>query len=278
MEMYGYAVEQREALEQTCKVARRSCFQRLHEIVRLMERMRQTMKEADVTAKRIADEYKANVASMTASSGSAVTNSFVDTASSVAKRMLSVPEIAFCMADLDELHAVVSDFAFPFDSHSRLQAIMDKCKAGQLGKLTWCIEGIWYHSKKGHVRSLSTQELKGTPATANRGYIDLRMYKKEMRALLFRKASDAFGAESHTWLEGQVQHVTSSFRIWSDEEKRDRTWQAGRRPCEIKWVNLCTDYDAPLKLAVKLGESVNASPPMLMSTATPTTPRCPLTQ
>ena len=41
MEMYWYAVEQRETLEQTYKVARRSCYQRLHEIVRLMERMRQ---------------------------------------------------------------------------------------------------------------------------------------------------------------------------------------------------------------------------------------------
>ena len=30
-----------------------------------MERMRQNMKETDITAKRVADEYKANVASMT---------------------------------------------------------------------------------------------------------------------------------------------------------------------------------------------------------------------
>ena len=130
-EMYWYAVEQREALEQTYKVARLSCYQRLHEIVRLMERMRQTMKETDVTAKRVADEYKANVASMTENSGSSVTNSFVDTASTVAKRMLSVPEIAFCMADLDE-HYVASvpgsEFYNPFDSHSRLQAILDKRK------------------------------------------------------------------------------------------------------------------------------------------------------
>ena len=41
-----------------------------------MERMRANMKETDVTAKRVADEYKANVASMTDSSGSAVTMNF----------------------------------------------------------------------------------------------------------------------------------------------------------------------------------------------------------
>ena len=206
-----------------------------------MERMRQKMKETDVTAKRVADEYKANVSSMTESSGSAVTLNFVDTAKSVASRMLSVPEIAFCMADLDEHHAVAGEFNNPFDSHSRLQAIMDKCKAGQTGKLIWCVEGIWYHAKKGHLRNLSFADLKGAPATGNRGYIDLLMYKKEMRALLFRKASDAFGPESHAWLEGPVQHVTSSFRIWSDGEQRERTWQAGRRPYEIKWVNLLVE-------------------------------------
>ena len=40
MEMYWYAVKQREALELSYMLARRSSFQRLHEIVRLMERMR----------------------------------------------------------------------------------------------------------------------------------------------------------------------------------------------------------------------------------------------
>ena len=108
MEMYWYAVEQREALEQSYKVARRSCYQRLHEIVRLKERMRATMKETDVTAKRVVDEYKANVASMTDTSGSAVTLNFVDTAKSVASRILSVLEIANCMVDLDEHHAVAT--------------------------------------------------------------------------------------------------------------------------------------------------------------------------
>ena len=60
-----------------------------------------------------------------------------------------------------------------------------------------------------------------------------------------------------------MQHVTSSFRIWSEEEKKDRTWQAGRRPYEIKWVNLLvkvvfgTDYDAPLKLAVPVDQALD---------------------
>ena len=163
------------------------------------------MKETDVTTKRVADEYKANVASTTESSGSAVTLNFVDTAKSVASRMLSVSEIAFCMADLDEHHAVASEFNNPFDSHSRLQAILDKCKAGQTAKLIWCVEGIWYHAKKGPLEKLELRrtsrapQLRATEATWI--YIALLMHRKEMRALLFRKASDAFGPESHAWLE-----------------------------------------------------------------------------
>ena len=81
------------------------------------------------------------------------------------------------------------------------------------------------------------------------------MYKKEMRALLFRKTS--------AWLEGEVQSVTSSFRSWREEERHARMWQAGRSPYEIKWINLLvevvfgTGFDAPLKLAVKLGKPVD---------------------
>ena len=102
MEMYWHAQEQRECIELIYKLARRSRCQRLHEIVRLMDRMRLTRKDADVT-ERVVDEYKANVTSMAENSGSAVTLSFVDTAKSAAGRMLAVPEIASCVADLHEL-------------------------------------------------------------------------------------------------------------------------------------------------------------------------------
>ena len=53
-EMYYYALKQREALSRTYKVASRSCYQRLHEITRLMESMRLTMpswKESEIITK-----------------------------------------------------------------------------------------------------------------------------------------------------------------------------------------------------------------------------------
>ena len=56
MKMYWYALEQREQLERTYRLVKRSCYQRLHEVVCLMERMRQTFPESEVSAKRVAEE------------------------------------------------------------------------------------------------------------------------------------------------------------------------------------------------------------------------------
>eukprot|EP00975_Prorocentrum_lima_P061925 12882664-Prorocentrum_lima.AAC.1 len=80
-------------------------------------------------------------------SSSEVTFSFVDTAKTVAMRMLAVPEIAHCMADLDDYASIVSEvqgvtFQNPFDSHTRLQCILDKCKIKDVGALTWAMQGI----------------------------------------------------------------------------------------------------------------------------------------
>jgi len=198
MKMYWYALEQREQLEQTYRLVKRSCYQRLHEVVRLMERMRQTIPGSEVTAKRVAEEYKANVKSMNASSSSEVPLIFVDTAKTVALRVLSVHAIAACMADLDDYAAIAGEvqgvtFANPFDSHSRLQAILDKCKVNNVGSLTWAMQGIWYHARKGNIKSLSLSDIKGSHSTGNRGYVDLLLFKRELRHSLLRKAGDLFG-------------------------------------------------------------------------------------
>ena len=63
MDMYYYALKQRDTLQQSYMLAHRSCYQRLHEIVRLMERMRLLMtswKESEITG-LVVDEYKEHV-------------------------------------------------------------------------------------------------------------------------------------------------------------------------------------------------------------------------
>ena len=96
------------------------------------------------------------------------------------------------MADLDDHQAVAGEtqqgatFVNSLDSHSRLQAILDKCKAGQTARLFWCVQGIWVHAKKGNLKSLSNADIKGTQQTG--GYIDLLAYKQDLRGILFLKA------------------------------------------------------------------------------------------
>ena len=91
----------------------------------------------------------------------------------------------------------------------------------------------------------------------NRGHIDLPACKQDMRTILFRKAEVLSGAESHERLEGQVRDLRWSIKSWYDAERTTRTWQTGRQPYEIDWVNLFievafgTQYDSRLRMVVR---------------------------
>ena len=153
-EMYFYALKQREALQRSYMLARRSCYQRLHEIVRLMERMRLTMtswKESEITG-LVVDDYKYNVVEPMPYQGiAAVTKNSVATTKIVAGRMLAVPEIASCMADFDEIQGLLDDFQNPFDCHWRLRAMLDK--TAQWDENTFRCAGAWKGS--GTIQSLA---------------------------------------------------------------------------------------------------------------------------
>eukprot|EP00975_Prorocentrum_lima_P037892 7971792-Prorocentrum_lima.AAC.1 len=77
------------------------------------------------------------------------------------------------MADLDDYAAIANEvqgitFANPFDSHSRLQSTLDKCRAHNVGSLTWAMQGIWYHARNGNIKSLSLSDIKGSATSGNR--------------------------------------------------------------------------------------------------------------
>jgi hypothetical protein len=186
---YWHALDQREQLEHAYRVCRRSCYQRLHEVVRFMDRMKLSMPASQVTPQKVEQLYKEHLPNMVAGSPGFVTLNFVDVCMTVAKRMVSVPEIAKCMQDLDDRSAYSaaaegSNYVNPFDSHSRLQAILDKCKASQTAALTWCVQGIWYWARKGILKTLSIVDIRGSAASSNRGLIDLLMFKQSMRRVL----------------------------------------------------------------------------------------------
>ena len=137
---YWYALNQREHVSMTYTAVHRSTLQRVHEISRLMKKMRETLPAAEVTASAIAKTYQEKLQMVPGGSGT-VTLNFVDCCATITNKLLDVPSIAWCLQDLDERSALSED-PNPFDSHSRLQAIIDKCKANSQAQLIWSPRGF----------------------------------------------------------------------------------------------------------------------------------------
>ncbi len=129
---YWFALDQREQMDHQYRVCHRSCFQRLHEVIRLVERMQQALAGTTVTAAMVEQEYKKNLPTMVNGPGQ-VTFSFVDSCLTIHKRMFISPIIRECLRDMDDRAACGSEgtdgrsFSNPFDLHSRLHAIIEKC-------------------------------------------------------------------------------------------------------------------------------------------------------
>ena len=64
MDRYWQALRLREDLSHTYNACHCSCYQRLHEVLRLMDAMRTRLPESPVTTDRVHDEYKNHVNNM----------------------------------------------------------------------------------------------------------------------------------------------------------------------------------------------------------------------
>jgi len=259
-ERYWYALQQREWFSTVNAAVHRTTFQRIHEISRLMKKLRETHPASETTSAAIAEQYAKNL-QMAAGSSGAVTLNFVDCCATITNKLLDVPQIAWCMQDLDERQALTGRVTNPFDSHSRLQAIIDKCKANNQAQLIWVMQGIWYHWRKGNIAYVSVQDIKGTAASGNRGLADLLLFKHQLKAAILVKATTMF-PNSATWWTNAVGTVVDSFKAWFDaEESTDKSWRAGRDVLESKLLNLFSDvvfgklYDGAIKTAVKASKT-----------------------
>ncbi len=84
---------------------------------------------------------------MNKESNAAITTNFVDTALTVRNRMLSVPGIAKIIEDMEDKCAQSAEMFNPFNSHTRLQAMIDK--AGKHPELLWCFEAVAIRCQEG---------------------------------------------------------------------------------------------------------------------------------
>ena len=224
-----------------------------------MDRMRERMPEAQVTAARVEAEYKENVKNMNTNSTASITANFVDVAMTVNKRMLSVPGIAKIIEEFEELAAQSPEMFNPFNSHMRLQAMVDKAR--KPSSLLWCIQALSIRCQEG-LGSLSERDIKGSPASSNRGLFDLFMVKRQLRDTLVAKGLSLFDADGRNWIDNVVSKHVESFITWNAQEKnKDLTWRANRKQSEIMWLNLLIqvvfrqDYDSIIKTSQKHGES-----------------------
>ena len=257
---YWYALNQREHVSMTYTAVHRSTLQRVHEISRLMKKMRETLPPGEVTASAIAKTYQDKLQMLPGGSGT-VTFNFVDCCATITNKLLDVPSIAWCLQDLDERSALSED-ANPFDSHSRLQAIIDKCKANNQAQLIWVVQGIWYSWRRGNGgKSLSVADIKGSAQSGNRGVADVLIYKLNLKNALLARARVILNPESADWLT-VVASVAESFKSWfENEESVDKSWRAGRPPSETKFLNLFSEvvfgrtYDHAIKFALRSGKS-----------------------
>jgi len=156
MDQYWHAQWLRENISHTYKACYRSCYQRLHEVVRLMDAMRKRVAESKVTTERVLAEYNKNLTNMDMDSDGAVSNGFLKIAVTVARRMLAVPEIADIMREADGKAFTTFN---PWGNHTRLQAMIDKCQTSDL--LIWCCQALAFKVSQGQLTSMSALDIRG---------------------------------------------------------------------------------------------------------------------
>ena len=173
--------------------------------------------------------------------------------------MLIVPDIKNSLAMMDE-RALETNAFNPFDSHTRLQAMMEKAKRTET--LVWCVEALSFQCLEGTLTSPNECDIKGTTATSNRGLFDLYLFKKQLKGLLFHKANQLFDGAGRDWIEQVAAKHTESFLTWRDQvENKDLSWRTCRKQSEIAWLNLVVqavfrgEYDTVLKAAQENGET-----------------------
>ena len=256
MDRYWHALRVREDLVHQYKACHRSCYQRLHEVVRLMDAMRTRMPQSQVTTERVEEEYRKNVRNMDMSGGGAITGGFVKVAVTVARRMLAVPEIAEIMRAADAQPPSVFN---PFGAHTRLQAMIDKCKSTE--DLTWCCQALAFKVSREELSGLTAAQIRGVKVGADsKGLFDLLLHKRSFRDALIAWGLTTFRDHPVVarWIQQVVAPKMQDFSTWNTLSKSgDLTWRAGRFPAEIAWLNLLTEitfgssYDAPLMVSLK---------------------------
>ena len=194
-----------------------------------------------------------------------VTEGFCDVAFTIGNRMLNVPQVELLLREMDGKPGVFN----PFDSHTRLQSILNKCssKSSRTPQedLVYTMQALHYQATRGDLTALSAIDIRGLPKNGNKGVLDLILFKRSVHGAAFAKGENMFAHNPGAvkWMRTVVTVKTADYSVWAKTEAdtKDLAWRSGRSQAEVKWLNLFLEltfrkaYDEPLTLALLSGQS-----------------------
>ena len=124
MDRYWYSLDRRENCEHEFTAVHRSCFQRIYEVNRFAQKLRDT--ETSAIAGAVFKEYSETLKHMNMQAAGCVTEAFCDVAVTIGNLMWNVPQIALLLRKMDDQPKTMFNL---FDSHTRLQSILNKCSS-----------------------------------------------------------------------------------------------------------------------------------------------------
>ena len=79
----------------------------------------------------------------------------------------------------------------PFDSHTRLQSILNKCSSRSSRTpqedLVYAMQAFHYQATRGELTALSAADIRGTPRNGNKVVLDLLLFKRTVQAAALAK-------------------------------------------------------------------------------------------
>ena len=259
MDRYWYALRRREDVDHSFEAVHRSCFQRLWEVGRLSVKLGNVLGHSNVTAHRIHREYQTNLTNMKQDGAGAITSSFVDVAATINQRILKVPELVRILGDMDAMPRSIFN---PFDSHSRLQAMINKCQTKDT--LIHCAQALEYMVRQDDLPALSVMDIRGHPKFGHKGIFDLILFKVKVRTVMLAKGHILFehSLPTQKWIQEEVAVRTKDHASWSAAVAcSDLQWRAGRTAGETAWLNMLIEvlfkktYDATLKTTIRANQT-----------------------
>lgn len=226
---YWKAQQLREDILEAFATLKRSDLQKVYDVVRFKQVL-ETESGETLSAEKLALRYAKNVKFSALSEK--LSKSFIDSALTVAKRLLNKPSIAKTLLDLDATYLKGN----PLGSIWKLQALVDRAKTDE--NIKDAIAGLMDHF---HMRFIDKTDF-AMPRfkEPQRSYIEVLLMKRDLVKILMGEFLDKHNFTAATKAKfrgifGDVHAVRKCLSPYPDDNaKVDMTWQAAFPSSAVK--------------------------------------------